>query len=45
MLLRQDFAEDLFAKAREYLDSGCAEVWLVFPDAKWILILTQNQHL
>jgi len=40
-----DFAEELFAKAKEYLESGCAEVWLIFPDAKWILILTQNQHL
>ncbi|OKH23932.1 Uma2 family endonuclease [Chroogloeocystis siderophila] len=40
-----DFAEELFAKAKEYLESDCAEVWLVFPEAKWILILTQNQHL
>lgn len=40
-----DLAEELFAKAQEYLESGCAEVWLVFPEAQWILILTQNQHL
>lgn len=40
-----DFAEELFAKAKEYLESGCAEVWLIFPDAQWILVLTQNQHL
>lgn len=40
-----DFAEELFAKAKEYLEWGCAEVWLVFPEAQWILILTQNQHL
>lgn len=40
-----DMAEELFAKAKEYLESGCAEVWLVFPEAQWIFILTQNQHL
>lgn len=40
-----DLAEELFAKAKEYLASGCAEVWLIFPEAQWILILTQNQHL
>ncbi|AFZ28915.1 protein of unknown function DUF820 [Gloeocapsa sp. PCC 7428] len=40
-----DLAEELFAKAKEYLASGCAEVWLVFPEAQWILTLTQNQHL
>lgn len=40
-----DFAEDLFAKADEYLESGCQEVWLVFPQSRRILIITQNQTL
>jgi Uma2 family endonuclease len=40
-----DFAEDLFAKADEYLESGCQEVWLVFPESRRILIITQNQTL
>jgi Uma2 family endonuclease len=40
-----DSAEELFAKAKEYLESGCEEVWTVFPTAQWILILTQSQHL
>jgi Uma2 family endonuclease len=40
-----DTAEELFAKAKEYLESGCQEVWMVFPTAQWILILTQTQHL
>ncbi|MEQ8753593.1 MAG: Uma2 family endonuclease [Coleofasciculus sp. G1-WW12-02] len=40
-----DTAEDLFAKATEYLESGCQEVWLVFPETRWILVITQNQTL
>lgn len=40
-----DVAEDLFAKADEYLESGCQEVWLVFPESRRILIITQNQTL
>jgi Uma2 family endonuclease len=33
-----DSAERLFAKAIEYLESGCEEVWLVFPEARLILV-------
>ncbi|NET61585.1 MAG: Uma2 family endonuclease [Symploca sp. SIO2E6] len=33
-----DKAEELFAKAQEYLASGCQEVWLVFPEAKLVMI-------
>ncbi|NER21248.1 MAG: Uma2 family endonuclease [Symploca sp. SIO1C2] len=33
-----DKAEELFAKAQEYLESGCHEVWLVFPEAKLVMI-------
>ncbi|MCT7980314.1 Uma2 family endonuclease [Laspinema olomoucense] len=40
-----DVAEELFAKAQEYLDSNCQEVWLVFPEGRRILIVTENQTL
>ena len=40
-----DSAEDLFAKADEYLESGCQEVWLVFPESHRILIITHSQTL
>jgi Uma2 family endonuclease len=40
-----DMAEALFSKAREYLDSGCLEVWMIFPENRWIMILTTTQHL
>jgi Uma2 family endonuclease len=38
-----DIAEDLFLKAQEYLQSGCEEVWLVFPESRLVLVMTQNQ--
>jgi len=37
-----DFADDVFAKAQEYLDSGCLEVWLLFPKSGWVLVITQG---
>ena len=40
-----DSAEDLFAKAQEYLESGCQEVWLVFPESRRVLVLIQGQTL
>lgn len=40
-----DIAEDIFLKAQEYLDSGCLEVWIVFPESRWIMIVTQSQKL
>ena len=40
-----DSGEELFAKAREYLESGCQEVWLVFPENMWLIVITQEQHL
>ena len=40
-----DIAEELFLKAREYLQSGCEEVWLAFPESRLILVMTQNQIL
>ena len=40
-----DGGEELFAKVKEYLESGCQEIWLVFPENLWIIIITQEQHL
>jgi Uma2 family endonuclease len=40
-----DFANDVFAKAQEYLESGCLEVWLLFPKSSWVLVITQSQVL
>jgi len=40
-----DFAEDIIAKAQEYLQSGGEEVWLVFPESRWIIVTTQNKRL
>jgi Uma2 family endonuclease len=40
-----DFADDVFAKAQEYLESGCLEVWLLFPKSRWVLVITQSQVL
>lgn len=36
-----DFAEAMFAKAQEYLESGCQEVWLVMPEVQ----MTSSKHL
>jgi Uma2 family endonuclease len=38
-----DSAEGLFAKAIEYLESGCEEVWLIFPEAQLVMVKTQEQ--
>ena len=37
-----DSAEMLFAKADEYLESGCEEVWIVFPEARFILVKVEG---
>ena len=37
-----DLAEEVIAKAREYLESGGEEVWLVFPENCWIIVITQE---
>ena len=39
-----DLAEEVIAKAQEYLQSGGEEVWLVFPENGWIIIVTQNSR-
>jgi Uma2 family endonuclease len=38
-----DSAEELFAKSQEYLESGCQEVWLLFPENRLILINTESR--
>jgi Uma2 family endonuclease len=40
-----DSGEELFAKAKEYLQSGCQEVWLVFPESFWMIVITPEKHL
>jgi Uma2 family endonuclease len=40
-----DFAEEVIAKSQEYLQSGGEEVWLVFPESRWIIMITPNQRL
>lgn len=40
-----DFAEDIFGKANEYLESDSQEVWLVLPESHWIVVMTQHQKL
>ena len=40
-----DSAEQLFAKAKEYLESGCQEVWLLFPESQLVMINSQQRWL
>lgn len=39
-----DLAEDVIAKAQEYLHSGGQEVWLVYPDNRWIIVATEESR-
>ncbi|MDY7012037.1 MAG: Uma2 family endonuclease [Cyanobacteriota bacterium] len=39
-----DKGEELLAKAKEYLESGCEEVWLVFPESCWIILIARDRH-
>lgn len=41
----EDSGEELFAKAQEYLASGCLEVWLLFPEARLIFVNAGNNWL
>ena len=34
----KDSGEELFAKAQEYLESGCLEVWLLWTEARLIFV-------
>ncbi len=40
-----DLAENVLLKAQEYLESGGEEVWLVFPESRWVMVMTENQGL
>ena len=40
-----DGAEEVFAKAKEYLQSNCQEIWLIFPESQWVLAIAQQQVL
>lgn len=35
-----DFAEEVIAKAQEYLASGGEEVWIVLPENRWVIVVT-----
>lgn len=37
-----DLAEEVIAKAKEYLQFGGEEVWLVFPENCWVIVVTQE---
>lgn len=39
-----DLAEEVIAKAQEYLESGGEEVWLVYPEARWIIVVTADSR-
>ena len=40
-----DLAEDVISKAQEYLQSGGDEVWLVFPESRWVIVVTLEARL
>lgn len=40
-----DKAEDVFSKVKEYLQSSCLEVWLVFPESQWVLVINQQRQV
>ena len=39
-----DFAQDVIAKAQEYLQSSGEEVWLLFPENYWVIVATQDSQ-
>ncbi len=39
-----DLAEDVIAKAYEYLEFGGEEVWLVYPESGWIIVITAGSR-
>jgi Uma2 family endonuclease len=40
-----DLAEQVLLKAVEYLESGSEEVWLIFPDSRWVMVMTRSGGL
>ncbi|WP_216634753.1 Uma2 family endonuclease [Gloeomargarita lithophora] len=39
-----DAAEDVFTKVREYLASNAQEVWLIFPESRWLMMITADSQ-
>lgn len=39
-----DLAEDIIAKAQEYLLSRGQEVWLVYPENRWIIVVSEESR-
>lgn len=39
-----DEAEEVFTKVREYLDSNAQEVWLIFPESRWLMLITSESQ-
>lgn len=39
-----DLAEAVISKAQEYLESGGEEVWLVFPESRWVIVVTASSR-
>ncbi|MBC6473818.1 MAG: Uma2 family endonuclease [Hormoscilla sp. GM102CHS1] len=39
-----DRGEEFIGKSQEYLQSGCQEVWLVFPESRWIIVTTTDSR-
>ena len=40
-----DLGENVLLKAQEYLEFGGEEVWLVYPESRWVIIVTQSGGL
>jgi Uma2 family endonuclease len=40
-----DLAESVILKAQEYLQSGSEEVWLVYPESYWVIVLTSETKM
>lgn len=40
-----DLAENVLLKAQEYLESDGEEVWLVYPESRWVMVIIENQGL
>jgi Uma2 family endonuclease len=39
-----DLAEEIIAKAQEYLQSGGMEVWIIFPENHWVIVMTAEMR-
>lgn len=40
-----DTADLILLKATEYLESGSEEVWLVYPESHWVMVITREGGL